>query len=77
MLNSTRIEVMPETCDNCKTQTREYTILGVTQFQDTDKDTEIIRFGDVILCINCWSYVKKNVSICQVLVPIEEHNILS
>lgn len=56
---------MSEKCENCRKQITKYVLLDVSEFRDSGDDSEGIKFEDVILCIDCWTYAKQNSGILQ------------
>ena len=58
---------MSEKCENCRKQIIKYVLLEVSEFQDSDDDPEGIKFENVTLCFDCWTYAKQNSRIFQVL----------
>ncbi|HEY7080366.1 MAG TPA: hypothetical protein VH500_11735 [Nitrososphaeraceae archaeon] len=57
---------MTEECMNCGSRVTRYIVLAVSEFLDTaDEDPEQTKFDDVLICDNCWNYVKGNSKILQ------------
>jgi hypothetical protein len=51
---------------NCGSRVTRYIVLAVSEFLDTaDEDPEQTKFDDVLICDNCWNYVKGNSKILQ------------